>query len=639
MLLLSCSNLSRGYDATPLFEGVSFEIHAGERVGFVGPNGAGKTTLMRILAGLDEPDSGKVQFHAGARVGLLQQVPEFPAGHTLFQEAKSALDELLATQKEFERVAEELAAATDEAKHKQLAARFDRLSELIRHHDAYELDHKVEAVLGGLGFAEADFGRDVVTFSGGQQRRLLLAKLLLSAPDVMLLDEPSNHLDIDTTRWLENYLAQQPEGMLIVSHDRYFLDKVTNKTIELHQRRITSYPGSYKQYVRLRDERYERVFKEYEAQQEYIEKQAEYIRRAHYGQLAKQAQSRMKTLEKLEVIQKPTRVEGPHIAFREVARSGDVVFHVEDLTKRYGDNVLFENLSFDVQRGKRLGIMGPNGSGKTTLLKILLGEEEPTSGLVQRGHLVFPGYLDQHLGQLDPEKSAMRAVWPEDDPTQTEQKMRDLLGSFGLQGETVEQPVKSLSGGEKSRAALAKLTVNGANLLILDEPTNHLDIWACDSLEEALKGFGGTVIVVSHDRYFLNRVVDLLIVLDGAGGSEVVYGNYDTYELLRQAREKAAPASPGRKSGESVANPGREPGGSPQPGKRKRKFPYRKVPDIEADIATAEAKVATLETALQSPDVYKEAAKVKQTMADLEAAKDSLARLYQHWEEAVELNG
>ncbi|MBY0458319.1 MAG: ATP-binding cassette domain-containing protein, partial [Gemmataceae bacterium] len=492
MLLLSCTNVSRGYDATPLFEGVEFEIHAGERIGFVGPNGAGKTTLIRILAGLDEPDSGKVQLHAGARLGILQQVAEFPAGRTLFEEAKSAFDELLATQREFERVAEELAAATDETQRKQLSAKFDRLGELLRHHDAFELDHKVEGVLAGLGFKAADFHRDANTFSGGQQRRLLLAKLLLAAPDVMLLDEPSNHLDIDTTRWLENYLAQQPEGMLVVSHDRYFLDKVTNKTFELHQRRITSYPGSFKQYVRLRDERYERELKEFEAQREYIEKQEEYIRRAHYGQLAKQAQSRVKTLEKLDRLEKPTKVSGPDIAFAEVARSGDVVFHTEDLTKRFGERTLFENLSFDLPRGKRLGIMGPNGCGKTTLLKILLGDEEPTSGLVQRGHLVFPGYLDQHLAILDPEKSVIRAVWPDDDPQQTEQKMRDLLGSFGLHGEIVEQQVKLLSGGERSRAALAKLTVNGANLLILDEPTNHLDIWACDSLEEALKDYEGT---------------------------------------------------------------------------------------------------------------------------------------------------
>jgi ATP-binding cassette subfamily F protein 3 len=639
MLLLSCSNLSRGYDATPLFEQVSFEIHAGQRIGFVGPNGAGKSTLLRILAGQDEPDSGKVTLHAGARLGMLQQDAQFAPGRTLFDEAKSAFDELLATQKDFERVAEELATCHDESRHKQLSAKFDRLAELLRHHDAFELDHKVEGVLQGLGFKAADFTRDLTTFSGGQQRRLLLAKLLLSAPDVMLLDEPSNHLDIDTTRWLENYLAQQPEGMLLVSHDRYFLDKVVNRILELHDQRITEYPGNYHQYVRLRDERYERQLKEYEAQREYIEKQEEYIRRAHYGQLAKQAQSRVKTLDKLERIDKPTRVSGPRIAFKDVTRSGDIIVHVEGLTKRFGEKLLFKDLSFDVLRGKRLGIMGPNGSGKTTLLKILLGEEEPTSGEVQRGHLVFPGYLDQHLKILDENKSVMRAVWPDDDPTQTEQKMRDLLGSFGLQGEIVDQPLKLCSGGERSRAALARLTVNGANLLILDEPTNHLDIWACDSLEEALKAFEGTVIVVSHDRYFLNRVVDLLVVLDGSGGSEVVYGNYDTYELLRQSRENAAPLSGGRKPSE-VAVPD---SGGPRPPlgkeKRKRKFPYRKVADLETDIAAQEAKIVALEAALQTADVYRDPTKLRQTMSDLESSKDALARLYQHWEEAIELNG
>ncbi|MBA4188675.1 MAG: ABC transporter ATP-binding protein [Planctomycetaceae bacterium] len=640
MLLLSCTNLSRGYDATPLFDEVSFEIHVGERIGFVGPNGAGKTTLLKCLAGIDEPDSGKITLHAGARLGTLVQVAEFPTGRTLFDEAKSAFDELMATQKEFERVAEELATCHDEIRRKQLSEKFDRLTEVLRHHDAFELDHKVENVLSGLGFKAEDFARDANTFSGGQQRRLLLAKLLLSAPDVMLLDEPSNHLDIDTTRWLENYLAQQGEGMLIVSHDRYFLDKVTNKTFELHQRKITSYPGSFHQYVRLRDERYERQKKEYESQREYIEKQEEYIRRAHYGQLAKQAQSRVKALDKVERIEQPTKVSGPHIRFSEVARSGDNVFHVEDLTKRYGDKLLFENLSFDVPRGKRLGIMGANGCGKTTLLRILLGDEEPTSGEVQRGHLVFPGYLDQHLALLNPEKSVMRAVWPDDDPQHTEQKMRDLLGAFGLHGEIVEQQVKFLSGGERSRAALAKLTVNGANLLILDEPTNHLDIWACDSLEEALKAYEGTVIVVSHDRYFLNRVVDLLIVF-AEGTTEVVYGNYDTYELLRQAREKAASEKAGNRRQQAAPeaiNP-RDSGSAGKAAKPKRKFPFRKVPDLEADIAAAEKKISDLEAAMQTPDVYKDATRMRDTMKDLETTKDTLARLYQHWEEAVELNG
>jgi len=637
MLLMSCTNLSRGYDATPLFEGVTFELHAGERIGFVGPNGAGKTTLLKVLAGLDEPDTGKVQLHAGARLGLLRQVTEFPAGRTVFQEAKSAFDELLATQAEFELVAEQLAAAADETERRQLSARFDRLNEILRTRDAYQLDHRVEEVLSGLGFKEADYHREIVTFSGGQQRRLLLAKILLSAPDVMLLDEPSNHLDIATTRWLEDYLARQPQGMVVVSHDRYFLDRVTNETLELHARRVTEYPGNYTQYVRLREERYERQLKEWESQKEYIEKQEEYIRRAHYGQLARQAQSRMKTLDKLDRVEKPTRVEGPNIRFGEATRSGDVVFHVEDLAKAYGDKKLFEGLSFDVQRGKRVGIMGPNGSGKTTLLKILLGEEEPTEGIVRRGHLVQVGYLDQHLKLLPEDKPVLRAVWPEPDESLTEQKMRDLLGSFGLQGETVDQPVGSLSGGERSRAALARLTVEGANVLVLDEPTNHLDIWACDSLEEAVRAFDGTVIVVSHDRYFLNRVVDILIVFEGPR-PEVVFGNYDTYELLRAARADAdkAGAARGRKPAAET-----KPAAPPRPGKerRKRKFPYRKTAEIEADIAATEAAVTGLEAALQDVGIYKDPGRLKQTMADLEAAKARLPGLYEHWEEAVELNG
>jgi ATP-binding cassette subfamily F protein 3 len=343
----------------------------------------------------------------------------------------------------------------------------------------------------------------------------------------------------------------------------------------------------------------------------------------------------MKAIERLEEVRRPTRVEGPSIRFDEVRRSGDVVFHAEDLSKRYGDKVLFEDLSFDVKRGQRLGIMGPNGCGKTTLLRILLGDEEPTAGVVQRGHLVFPGYLDQHLRLLPEHEPLLRAVWPDPDPSLTEQKMRNLLGSFGLHGETVEQPVRELSGGERSRAALAKLTVAGANVLVLDEPTNHLDIWACDSLEEALKAFDGTAIVVSHDRYFLNRVADVLIVFHD-GRAEVVYGNYDTYELLRQSREQAAKSNGqpvSREAKPSAVN------AAPTKSKRKRKFPYRKVPDLEADIAACEATITRLESALQDVDLYKDPPRLKQTMADLEAAKARLPQLYEHWEEAVELNG
>jgi ATP-binding cassette subfamily F protein 3 len=641
MLLLSCSDLSRGFDAEPLFTNVGFELFAGERVGLVGPNGVGKTTLMKILAGLDKPDVGDVRLHAGARVALLRQQPDFAPGRTLFAEARSGLDELLAAQEDLVRTADRLAVATDEAERKSLSARYDRLNELLSHHDAYTVDHKIEQVLAGLGFRREDFHRSVDTFSGGQQSRLMLAKLLLSAPDVMLLDEPSNHLDIDTTRWLEEYLARQPEAMLIVSHDRYFLDRVVTRVFEMHQNRISSYPGNFKQYWRLRQERYEQELKAYESQKEYIEKQEEYIRRVHYGQLHKQAASRQKQIDKIERLERPTMVESPRMHFGDVRRTGDLVLEVEDLCKAYAHS-LFQDLNFSLPRGKRLGIMGPNGSGKTTLLRVLLGDEEPDSGRVKRGHLVELGYYDQHLKTLDPDKPVIRAVWPEDDADSQEQRMRDLLGRFGLNGDQVYQRVGALSGGERSRAALARLVAQGVNVLILDEPTNHLDLWACDALEQSLKEFEGTVIVVSHDRYFLNQVADLLLVLDGQGRVEVIYGNYDTYEMMRTQAEAARQAEAAAKKAKEearTAKGGQAPArAADKPGKRKRKFPFRKVEAIEADILAAETEVRDLEVAMASPDLYRDAGKVRQTTKAFEEAKARLAQLYEHWEEATELN-
>jgi ATP-binding cassette subfamily F protein 3 len=631
MLLLSCSELTRGFDEGPLFEDIGFELYAGDRIGLVGPNGAGKTTLLRLLAGLDRPDDGEVRLHAGARIALLRQVPELDGDRTLFTEAKSALDELLAAHDDMIRTAEALARATDEAERKQLAARYDRLHELLSHHEAFTVDHKVEEVLDGLGFGKEDYHRPVATLSGGEQRRLMLAKVLLAAPDVMLLDEPSNHLDIDATRWLEDYLVRQPEAMLLVSHDRYFLNRVVTKVFELHDRRITSYPGNYSAYQKQRQERFQRQLKEWEAQQEYIAKQEDYIRRVHYGQLHKQAQSRMKALERMERIARPTLIESPHMHFGGVRRSGDIVLEVQDLAKAY-DGSLFSGLSFQLPRGKRLGILGPNGSGKTTLLKILLGDEEPTSGEVRRGHLVEFGYLDQHLQMLPDDQPVMKAVWPEPDPEVNEQRIRDLLARFGVVGEQVYQPVGKLSGGERSRAALARLVASEVNVLVLDEPTNHLDLWACDALEEALLEFEGTVIVVSHDRWFLNRVVDLLIVL-GDGRAQVIHGKYDTYERMRALQQETDRIEKAKEPPKPA--PART---SSKPARRKRRFPYRKVEDLETDIAAAETRLRELEERLASPELYRDGDKVKETTRAFEQTKKQLQQLYEHWEEAVELN-
>jgi ATP-binding cassette subfamily F protein 3 len=452
----------------------------------------------------------------------------------------------------------------------------------------------------------------------------------------MLLDEPSNHLDIDATRWLEDYLARQAEAMLIVSHDRYFLDRVVTKVFELNARRITSYPGNYQAYARLRQERYEQQLKTWEAQQEYIAKQEDYINRVHYGQLHKQAQSRRKALDRLERVERPTLVEVPRMHFGDVRRSGDVVLQGEDLAKAY-DRPLFQGLSFALPRGRRLGILGPNGSGKTTLLRILMGEEEPDAGEVRLGHLVQFGYYDQHLQTLPEDRPVIRAVWPEPDPEVNEQRMRDLLGRFGLTGDQVYQRVGDLSGGERSRAALARLVALGVNALVLDEPTNHLDLWACEALEQALLEFEGTVIVVSHDRYFLNRVVDLLIVLDGDGGAQVIHGNYDTYERMRAPQAEGE--APARKRSEpekaTAASTDKAP---PARQKRKRRFPYRKVEDLENDIAAAETRLRELEQLMASPDLYRDGERVKETTRGFEETKARLQQLYEHWEEAVELN-
>jgi ATP-binding cassette subfamily F protein 3 len=635
MLLLSCSRLCRGFDEGPLFQDLGFELHSGERVGLVGPNGIGKTTLLRLLAGLDQPDDGEVRLHAGARAGLLQQQPVFTLGRTLFDEAKSALDDLLAAHDDLVRTAEALAKTTEETEHRALATRYDRLSELLHHHDAYNVDHRVEHILDGLGFRTADYDRLVETFSGGQQSRLMLAKLLLSAPDALLLDEPSNHLDIAATSWLEDYLCKQSEAMLLVSHDRYFLNKVANKVFEMSGGGLAAYPGNYDAYWRLRQERYEHQLKTWQAQQEYIARQEDYIRRVHYGQLHKQAQSRQKALDKLERAERPTIIETPHMHFGAVRRSGDVVLQVDCLSKAY-DRPLIEGLSFSLRRGQRLGIMGPNGSGKTTLLRVLLGEEKPDTGTVERGHLVEFGYYDQHLATLPADKPVIRAVWPHDEAGANEQGMRNLLARFGLVGEQVEQHVGDLSGGERSRATLARLVALGSNVLVLDEPTNHLDLWACDALEQALLDFEGTTIVVSHDRYFLNRIVDLLLVLEGDGRVQVIYGNYDTYERMKAqqlgAKTAAHPAA-------QPAAPPAESSGPPARQKRKRRFPYRKIEELESDIAAHETAVRELEQRLASPDLYRDGEKVRETTQAFADAKARLQHLYEHWEEAVELNG
>lgn len=640
MIVLSVRNVQKHYGPEPVLAGVTLEIRPGERVGLVGPNGAGKTTLLRILAGKEERDGGTIEFHPSIQAGYLEQHAMVSAERTLWEEARSALDELFRLQQEAEEVAHTLAAATNQTEHDRLAARYDFLQHELVRHDAYNLDHKIERVLHGLGFDEKSYRQPLDSLSGGEQNRLMLLKLLLSDPDLMLLDEPSNHLDIQATEWLEDFLVNSRAAILVVSHDRYFLDKVTNRTIELFHGTVDSYRGNFSAYWRQKAERLLVERRTYEKQQEEIAKAEEFIRRNHYGEKHAQAEDRRKKLERIVRVDPPREIAAPVMGFPPADRCGDIVTRAEGLGKSY-DRPLFSNVSFDVLRGQRWAMLGPNGTGKTTLLKCLMGKEKPDSGIASLGQGVVVGYFDQQLSALADDMCVVDAVRP-DRGEILEPQRRSLLARFGITGDTALQKVSQLSGGERCRVALARLAANQANFLVLDEPTNHLDLWARDALERSLLEFDGTVIFVSHDRYFVNRVADHLVVVE-PGRFRVLEGNYETYSMLERAGYAAGTAL-SKQDGSAKQEKAEKrqkfekakADGKPS---RKRKFPYRKAADLEAEILERETRIEELHQLLAVPDTHRDGDRVREVMSEIGEHQEALSRLYEHWEEAVEMNG
>jgi ATP-binding cassette subfamily F protein 3 len=640
MILVSAQDLGRQYSGDPIFSGLRFEIRAGERIGLVGTNGAGKSTLIRLIAGIDRPDYGHLHRRPGIRIGLLKQDPDFAADQTLMEVARSGLASLLDLQHELEEAAREMAEAEDAADLERATRRYQALSDQLEHQDAFSVEHRVEEILGGLGFATQDFTRPARTFSGGQQSRMMLAKLLLESPDLMLLDEPSNHLDIQTTQWLESYLSRQPVAMIVVSHDRYFLDAVVTRIWELHRGDVVVYPGNYTHYWRLREERAKVLERQAERQAEQIEDLKDFIARNGAGQKSKQAKDRERKLERIELVETMHDIVGPPMGFGEVDRTGDVVIEARRVGKGY-DKTLFKDFSVAIARGQCVGVLGPNGAGKTTLLKILIGREKADAGEVKLGHRVQIGYYDQGLESLPETTPIVRAVRPDDDLEWVDQDTRDLLARFGLPGDKVFQTVGQLSGGERAKAALARLSATGANVLIMDEPTNHLDIWSCEALERSIREFEGTILVVSHDRYFLNQVADRIIAV-ADGRARVIEGDYETYQSLMQheaesstgsARPVASATASNRATTADLPLPP-----TAQSGKRRRRFPYRKPADIEREIGEKEVALASLQTALGDPDTYRDAARARDVQARFESTQADLARLYEHWDEALELN-
>ncbi len=631
MLLISAQHLIKRFSTEPVLNGACLEMRSGQHVGLVGPNGAGKTTLLQILMQELEPESGSISKSPGASMGFLRQRQSYDTEQTVWEAAKTGLQPLINLTAEAHRVAGLMAAATG-ATRVELARKYDRLHTELENRGGYQIDFKIRRVLEGLGFTRQQDDQPVGQLSGGQQNRLMLAKLLIEEPDLMLMDEPSNHLDIEATQWLEDFLAKSKQAFLLVSHDRYFLDRVTTRTLELVNGTVESYAGNYSKYKRLKQERLAVEQRTFQKQQQEVEKLKEFIRRHHYGQKHAQAEDRRKKLERIEVVEPPREIPVPPMKFHDVNRCGDIVLRVEGLAKSF-EHTLFSNVSFQIQRGQRWGILGPNGSGKTTLLRCLLGDVQPQQGTITIGAGVEIGYFDQHLQCISSQVTSAEAIRPTDESDAQRRlddgQRRDLLARFGIIGDAGLQPVNSLSGGQRTRVALANLAAQRANFLLLDEPTNHLDLWAREALETALLQFQGTVLLVSHDRFFLNRVCDHLLVL-GGDRVRVIDGNYDTFRMLddRQSLADNGNARP-------VADDGPPVTAAPR---RRRRFPYRKVTDIEQDIANCEVAIDRLHQDLADPNVLRDRQLVLQAKQQLAEETQRLEQLLEHWEEASELN-
>src|SRR4051812_41198049 len=543
--MIQLSSLSKSFGDRVLLDNVTWQIDDRERVGLSGPNGAGKTTLLKMLAGMDEPDGGTIVKPSGLTIGYLPQDGLSYTGRTLREEASLAFKPLLDMKAEIASLEERLgddAATHDE--HEGMLSRYSELQEQFRRSDGYTIELKVTTVLRGLGFGEDDMEKRTETFSGGWQMRIALARLLLGRPGLLLLDEPTNHLDLDARNWLEEYLSDYPHAVILVSHDRFFLDAVVTRITDIGMRTLTDYTGNYSDYLVEREARMERLRQQKRDQDDEIERMQAFINRFRYqATKAAQVQSRIKMMDKIVPIEIPPERKRVHFTFPASAKSGRTVLDLRDVRKAYGSRVVFDRVNVHIERGDRIALIGPNGAGKSTMMRMLSGVESPNAGTRNEGHQLITQYFAQdEATRLDPTLTVYQTLAGEA-PMHMVPHIRNILGGFLFSGDDIEKPVRVLSGGERTRLAVARMLLRPANTLLLDEPTNHLDLDLKDVLLEALEDFGGTLIFVSHDRYFVDRLATR--VIDIGRGDAVVYpGTYE--EFLWSRKQRDAPAPDGR---------------------------------------------------------------------------------------------
>ena len=548
MSLVRLNQVTKSYDPYLILDEISMSIEHGDRIGLIGKNGTGKTTLIEIIAGIIEDFKGNVRYAKRLQIGYLSQEPNLEADCSLRQE----MFKVFQAQRDLED--EMLLLSEEMAEDPSLLDGYARLQEQHERMGGYDYEYQTNRTLGGLGFRDSDFNLKTGVLSGGQKSRAALAKLLLEDPDLLLLDEPTNHLDIKAIEWLENFLNTEYQGaVIIVSHDRYFLDRVARKIVELRNQKLKEYPGNYTRYLEIRQTEKIAQEREYKKQQRYIAHEEDFIRRNMAGQRTREAQGRQKLLDRLERVEKPETAEKTiKLRFTPDVRGGNDILQCQDLGKRYGDKQIFEDVNIEVYRQDVVGVIGPNGVGKTTLFRMILGNELPTSGKLKIGHNLHFGYYDQELAGLNQDNTIIDEIWALR-PTQKQGEVRSFLGRFLFSEDEVFKWIGDLSGGEQSRVMLAKLLLENANVLLLDEPTNHLDIPSREVLEAALAEYPATIFMISHDRYFLNKLVNKLLVFEN-GTAKLFYGNYAEYEAhVREQKRVAVQAKEEAEKAKKVA--------------------------------------------------------------------------------------
>ncbi|CAM4362683.1 ABC-F family ATP-binding cassette domain-containing protein [Saccharibacillus endophyticus] len=653
-MLLQATGITKRYGVQSILEGITFQVLERERIGLVGVNGAGKSTLLKILAGEMSHDEGQIFKNKETTLGYLAQNSGLQSDRTIQEEMLDVFADLLDAEKEIREMELEITEGSSHSEqdkaYQDLLNRYAMRSDWFRDRGGYEIGTKIRSVLHGMGFGEFDPATIVSTLSGGQRTRLALAKMLLQGPDLLMLDEPTNHLDIETLTWLEDYLRSYEGGLLIVSHDRYFLDKTVTAIVEIERHRARRYTGNYSRYTEVKAAEYEADLKQYEKQQGEIAKMEAFVQQNIVrASTTKRAQSRRKALEKMERLDRPAGdLKRANFSFQAAYSSGKDVLHVDGLSASYdGKDKLFRNASFALSRGETVALIGPNGVGKSTLLKTLIGKRQPDEGRITWGAKIQIGYYDQDQDTLNPQNTVLEELWGTY-PHMEEARIRTVLGSFLFSGEDVLKRISALSGGEKARVLLSKLMLLEANTLVLDEPTNHLDLYSKEVLESALMDFDGTLLFISHDRYFLNKMAERVIELS-PNGIDAYLGNYDDYvekkqELEEIAREAAVlsgnrPKPSTFSSASAAANDVAQEANNTQASfeeskqaKREERNRQRRLEQLEVLIVELESAIAALELELTLPEIYEDYMAIQERQSAIDTNKTQLAAAFDEWE-------